>query len=252
VIDPRLLICAAVSVIGHFALAKALERLPERPAVAVDRKIEVRVVAPPAPPPPEPPKAPEPTPEPVPVVKPVPQVAPTKATPRRVQPTVQDVIPPSTPVAPNAAVVEQAATTPVFGVTLESTSTGGKGPAMPVGNTAAPTAGPATATGPGPQAAPAAAAEVTKMPLPQGRCSGKYTDAARAAALEGTVVLDLIVDERGRARDIRVVEGLGHGLTEAAVAALKDCRFTPGERAGQPVPVRVRSFKIRFVMQDAQ
>jgi hypothetical protein len=47
-----------------------------------------------------------------------------------------------------------------------------------------------------------------------------------------------------------VVERLGHGLTEAAIAALEDCRFTPGEKDGRAVPVRVRSFKIRFVLQD--
>jgi len=88
------------------------------------------------------------------------------------------------------------------------------------------------------------------MPLPQGRCAGKYTEAARAAAIEGTVVLDLVVDETGRAREIVLVEGLTHGLTEAAIAALRGCRFTPGERSGTPVPVRVRGFKIRFLLQD--
>jgi hypothetical protein len=65
-------------------------------------------------------------------------------------------------------------------------------------------------------------------------------------------VLDLIVDEHGRARDIAVVDGLPHGLTEAAIAALAACRFSPGERDGQPVAVRIRGFKIRFVLQDAQ
>ena len=90
------------------------------------------------------------------------------------------------------------------------------------------------------------------MPLPQGRCAGKYTEDARAAATEGTVVLDLIVDEKGHARDIKVVSGLDHGLTEAAITALKECAFTPGEKEGHAVAVRVRGFKIRFVLQDAQ
>ena len=89
------------------------------------------------------------------------------------------------------------------------------------------------------------------MPLPQGRCAGKYTEEAKQAALEGTVVLDLVVGENGRARDIQIVSGLPHGLTQAAVAALKECRFSPGEKDGVPVPVRVRGFKIRFLMQDA-
>ena len=77
-------------------------------------------------------------------------------------------------------------------------------------------------------------------------------DEARAASIEGTVVLDLIVDEQGHARDIKVVQGLDHGLTQAAITALAGCSFTPGEKDGHPVAVRVRGFKIRFVLADAQ
>lgn len=61
-----------------------------------------------------------------------------------------------------------------------------------------------------------------------------------------------IVDEKGRARDIKVVSGLEHGLTEAAIKALKECSFSPGEKGGQLVAVRVRGFKIRFVMTEGQ
>jgi protein TonB len=86
------------------------------------------------------------------------------------------------------------------------------------------------------------------MPVPEGGCSGHYTDDARAAGVEGTVVLDVVVGPDGRTRDIKVVEGLGHGLTEAAIAALQKCRFSPGERQGQPVAVRLTRFKFRFVL----
>jgi protein TonB len=93
---------------------------------------------------------------------------------------------------------------------------------------------------------------VTTMPLPQGRCIGQYTDEAKRAAVEGTVVLDLVVGEDGRVREVQVVSGLGFGLTAAAIAAAKACRFTPGEKDGDPVPVRVRGFKIRFVLQGEE
>jgi hypothetical protein len=53
-------------------------------------------------------------------------------------------------------------------------------------------------------------------------------------------------------RDVHVVSGLGHGLTEAAIAAVRECRFSPGEKDGTAVPVRVRGFKIRFLMQDTE
>lgn len=88
------------------------------------------------------------------------------------------------------------------------------------------------------------------MPLPQGRCAGRYTDEAKAAAIEGTVVLDLVVGDNGRVREVSVVSGLGYGLTAAAITAVKECRFSPGEKDGTPVPVRVRGFKIRFVLGE--
>jgi len=59
-----------------------------------------------------------------------------------------------------------------------------------------------------------------------------------------------VVDERGRTREITVVQGLGAGLTEAAKRALQSCAFTPGERDGKAVPVRIRSFKIRFRLRE--
>lgn len=251
-IDHRLLICAAISIGGHFMLAEAVSLLPPRALPKYDHKIEVTVVTPPPPPAPEPPPPePEKPPEPKPELKPEPKVVREKLTTKPITATVHDTVPNDVPVADNAVVAPEATAPPVFGVTMESTSQGGSGPVMPVGNTTTPqpTQGPPTTK---PAAAPVAAFEVTKMPLPRGRCSGKYTEEARAAALEGTVVLDLVVDETGRARDIKVVSGLDHGLTEAAITALKECQFSPGEKGGEKVPVRVRGFKIRFVMADAQ
>ena len=99
---------------------------------------------------------------------------------------------------------------------------------------------------------PVAAYEATKMPLPQGRCFGKYTDEARAAGIEGTVVLDLIVGEDGHARDIHVVTGpraRPHRGRDRRAARLPGSR--PARRTASPSPVRIRGFKIRFVMEEA-
>ena len=90
------------------------------------------------------------------------------------------------------------------------------------------------------------------MPLPRGRCIGHYTEEAKRAAVEGTVVLDLVVGEDGRVREVHVVSGLRYGLTEAAITAAKECRFSPGEKDGTPVPVRVRGFKIRFLLDSSE
>lgn len=244
-VDRRLLVAAVASFLGHFVIAHALDELPPYAVTAVPRRIEVSVVEPPAPPPePEPPPPEPPSPPSEPVVQERPR-------PRTPAPVRESVAPePAASETPSTATTTTTSPSgpPVFGVTMESTSQGGT-TNVPVGNTAAP-APAATAAAPS-ASPPAAAHEVTRMPIPQGRCSGTYTVAAREAGIEGVVVLDLVVDESGRARDIVVVERVGHGLTEAAIAALKACRFAPGEKDGKPVVVRVRGFKIRFMLGDA-
>jgi protein TonB len=147
-------------------------------------------------------------------------------------------------------VTAEAGDEPVFGTTMESTSTAGTGPALPVGNTPRPEVGSGSAAPVKHVEAPVQAFEATKMPLPQGHCYGKYNDDALKAGIEGTVVLDLVVGDDGRVRDIKVVQGLGHGLDEAALTALRACQFSPGEKDGKPVAVRIRGFKITFVLPD--
>ena len=142
--------------------------------------------------------------------------------------------------------------TPGYGISMESTSRAGSGPAMPTGNTLQikPGKGPARRAGPiKPLAGYVPAYEVTRMPLPRGRCLGRYTDAARRAGVEGTVILDLVVSEAGVVTRVKVTKGLPHGLSAAAVRAARACRFTPGQRKGKPVPVKVRGFKVRFFLQ---
>jgi protein TonB len=248
----KLAICVAASIVGHYAFAKGLEQLPARETAEQPRTVEIRVTTPPPAPPPEPEPPPEPIKPPEPAPEPPKQVH-ERPRPTKVAASVPADVPKDTPPVEHAVTTESTTTTPTFGVTMESTSQGG-GPPVQVGNTTRvqPSARPVTQGEVKPLAAPAAAVDVTKMPMPQGRCSGKYTAEALAQAIEGVVVLDLIVDETGRARDIQVVDGLGGGLTNAALAALADCRFTPGEKDGKPVAVRVRGFKIRFVLPDGR
>lgn len=65
----------------------------------------------------------------------------------------------------------------------------------------------------------------------------EYSEEARKAKYQGVVVLWAIVDESGRARNIRLQKSLGLGLDEEAVRAVQNWRFKPAERGGKPVPV---------------
>lgn len=63
----------------------------------------------------------------------------------------------------------------------------------------------------------------------------EYTDAARKARAMGRVTLRGVVQTNGIMTDIQIVEGLGFGLDENAIAAVQQWRFIPGMRNGEPV-----------------
>jgi len=60
------------------------------------------------------------------------------------------------------------------------------------------------------------------------RTDPEYSDEARLAQLEGTVVVAGSVGEDGRAKDLRVSQSLGLGLDEEAIEAVQQWRFSPG------------------------
>ena len=244
----RLLACAVVAVVGHLLLIRGVVYLPAHAEAARPAVVQVVLRAPP----PEPEKPAEPEAAAEPKTQAIHQ-APARRRAMTDAPRRENVLK-NPPPTERPSTGTDTTTTPVFGISMESTSSAGTGPALPVGNT--------LQTKPGrvkvaagdvkPLAAPVQAYEVTKMPLPIGRCTGKYTEEARQAGLEGTVILDIVVGEDGAVRDVTIVQGLGQGLNEAAVRALKACRFTPGERNGKSVPVRVRRFKVHFALGETE
>lgn len=64
-----------------------------------------------------------------------------------------------------------------------------------------------------------------------------YSEEARAAHIEGSVQVEIVVDEQGVPKDLRIRRSLGYGLDEKAIEAVKRWRFRPGLKEGQPVPV---------------
>ncbi|HZI62513.1 MAG TPA: TonB family protein [Pyrinomonadaceae bacterium] len=63
----------------------------------------------------------------------------------------------------------------------------------------------------------------------------KYTQAARASGIQGTVTLRVLVGEGGDVRAIRVVRGLPDGLTEQAIEAARQTKFKAASKDGQAV-----------------
>jgi protein TonB len=75
------------------------------------------------------------------------------------------------------------------------------------------------------------------QPIPIFRPDPEYADEARKARLQGTVGVELVVDETGHPRFIKVVQSLGLGLDEEAVKAAAKWRFKPAMKDGKPVAV---------------
>jgi TonB family protein len=65
--------------------------------------------------------------------------------------------------------------------------------------------------------------------------------------VQGTVVLQIVVNEKGRASDITVVSPLGFGLDEQALAAVETWEFVPGMKDAKPVKIlAIVEVKFRF------
>jgi periplasmic protein TonB len=67
----------------------------------------------------------------------------------------------------------------------------------------------------------------------------EYSEEARKAKWQGTVVLWVIVGPDGRPRDIRIQRSLGMGLDEKAIEAVRQWKFDPAKKDGQPVAVQI-------------
>ena len=65
----------------------------------------------------------------------------------------------------------------------------------------------------------------------------EYSEEARKAKFQGTVSLQIIVDEKGQPREIKVMRALGLGLDEKAIEAVQKWRFKPGVKDGKAVAV---------------
>jgi len=67
----------------------------------------------------------------------------------------------------------------------------------------------------------------------------EFSEEARKAKFQGICTLALVVGVDGRPSQIRVQSGLGMGLDEKAIEAVKNWKFEPAMKDGHPVPVAI-------------
>jgi TonB family protein len=75
-----------------------------------------------------------------------------------------------------------------------------------------------------------------------------YTEEARRRGLTGEVVLEIVVRRDGSVGDVKLLQGLGSGLDDRAIQAVRQWRFAPADRLGVAVDVIVEvgvEFRLR-------
>jgi TonB family protein len=91
-----------------------------------------------------------------------------------------------------------------------------------------PSAEPALRVSPGRVSAPRVAYKVDPA----------YSEIARLLKYSGSVTFSVVVGVDGKARDLRLVKGLGFGLDEEAAKAILQWEFVPGMKDDAPVNIR--------------
>jgi len=76
-----------------------------------------------------------------------------------------------------------------------------------------------------------------KMPVVLYTAAPEFSQQAKDARFSGQVLVYLWIDKKGNPTHVRVVRGVGMGLDENAVAAVRQYKFKPATLDGQPVVV---------------
>lgn len=78
----------------------------------------------------------------------------------------------------------------------------------------------------------------------------EYPEDLRSRRIEGSVIVEFIVDENGFVTEPKILDGLGYGSEEAVLYAVRHLKqWRPGRHQGIPVPVRY-VWPIKFALPD--
>ncbi len=88
---------------------------------------------------------------------------------------------------------------------------------------------------------------VSEMPVVISEVRPVYPPKARAEKLEGSVVLDVLVDAQGKVRQVSVIEG-PRVFRADALEAMKKFIFRPARVEGSAVAVRIR-YSLKFQLE---
>jgi len=76
-------------------------------------------------------------------------------------------------------------------------------------------------------------------PVPISMPDPEFSEEARKAKVAGNVLVYLWVDQNGNPTHVRVIRGIGMGLDEKAMEAVRQYKFKPARKDGKPVTVEM-------------
>lgn len=216
-----------VSLVLHLGVLAAVNRTVEgEPRRTKPTPIRIREIAPPPPPEAEtPPLPPEPTPT------PAPPKAPARAKARAKKPAAT----PAPAAAPSNTRPGPVDLGLIFGGNAEG---GGPGVAMPEQSATQPArkppAPPKRHRDPEPKRK-TSCAEPPSKPVPIDKTTFEYPHAARAAGVEGRLIMRLHVATDGSVSKVEVIRGVDPRIEAPAIEAARKWRFEPARACGAPV-----------------
>ena len=82
--------------------------------------------------------------------------------------------------------------------------------------------------------------QVDSVPMAHVQVRPRYPLELRRAGISGNALVDFVVDERGRPRDVHAISATDGKFAESAVRSVAQWQFAPGLKGGQVVRTRMQ------------
>lgn len=89
---------------------------------------------------------------------------------------------------------------------------------------------------------------ITSMPKVLNEIRPVYPEEMKKKGIEGNVVMDILIDQNGKVRDVKVIKSLGPEFDQAAMEAMTKFEFRPAQINKKNVPVKIK-YSIKFILE---
>jgi protein TonB len=92
--------------------------------------------------------------------------------------------------------------------------------------------------------------KIVSKPIPKKVFRPKYSKLAEDQEIEGKIILKLTIDEKGDVVKAKIIKGLGYGLDEEALKAVKKFKFSPAVLSNGKTKKTSITYTINFILEE--